>query len=165
MQAVSMTTDLSPQTTRQAVEAADRSAPGRVTGRLKTAIDKMVWEGARRAEAAKSSSMTDHSLRSALNKPHVKAYYRQQLDVLRTSERARNIHALVDVRDQTENKMARVQAVKALEQISDDEQVNRGQQAAPGMVIVINNGPPLIQHQARIEPKPLIEHKVVHDEP
>jgi hypothetical protein len=68
----------------------------------------------------------------------VKQFYLAELDVLRTSERARNIHALVDVRDQLENKMARVQAVKALEQISDEMPAGRGSQSQPGLTIVIN---------------------------
>jgi len=65
--------------------------------------------------------------------------------VLRDSERARNIHALTSVRDQDENKMARVQAVKALEQISDDAPASRGSVSLPGLVIVVNTGTPLTQ--------------------
>jgi hypothetical protein len=37
---------------RQAIEAQNRSLPGRVTGKLRIAIAEMVWKGARRAEAA-----------------------------------------------------------------------------------------------------------------
>jgi hypothetical protein len=57
---------------------------------------------------------------------------------LRTSERARNIHVLAEIREQTGNQMARVQAVKTLEQISDaEQQTGRGSQLTPGLVIVI----------------------------
>lgn len=102
--------------------------------------------------------MTDHSLRTALSKPHVKQYYLGQLQVLRDSERARNIHALAEVRDQQENKMARVQAVKALEQISDDAPSARGSVSLPGLVIVVNTGaagtsltqPPTIDEDMRV---------------
>jgi hypothetical protein len=105
----------------QAIAAKNRSAPMKVTGRLKHALDLMVWKGARRAEAAEGAGMTDHSLRAALKKPHVKAAYLAELEVLRTSERARNIHALVDVRDGKDhsNPMARVNAAKALEGLDD----------------------------------------------
>lgn len=85
--------------------------------------------------------MTDHSVRTALNKPHVKAYYLKQLEVLRTSERARNIHALVEVRDQQKNQMARVGAVKALEQLSDEQQASANTQQLPGLVVVVNTFP------------------------
>jgi hypothetical protein len=113
----------------------------RVTGKNRAAIDAMVWEGLKRSDAAQKAGLKDHALYVALTKPHVKAYYMQQLDVLRTSERARNIHTLTDVRDQTSNQMARVHAVKVLEQIGDDEQAARGVQAMPGLQIVIVQGP------------------------
>jgi hypothetical protein len=112
----------------------------RVTGKNKAAIDAMVWQGLNRRDAAQTAGLTDHALYTALTKPHVKAYYLSQLDVLRTSERARNIHALVEVRDQDENKMARVQAVKALEQISEDAPANGAGGRVPGMQIVIVQG-------------------------
>lgn len=98
----------------------------------------MIWEGKSRKDAAEAAGLKDHALYSALRKPHVKAYYLEQLDVLRTSERARNIHTLAEVRDQTSNQMARVQAVKALEQISDDEQGTSRARHAPGLQIVVH---------------------------
>lgn len=109
----------------------------KVTGKNKAAIDLMVWEGLKRRDAAERAGLKDHALYVALTKPHVKAYYMQQLDVLRTSERARNIHALVEVRDQPTNQMARVNAVKALEQISDEQDRNPAATAAPGLAIVV----------------------------
>jgi hypothetical protein len=120
---------------RQALAAEDRSLPGR---RLRRAITEMVWSGARRADAAKTAGMTDHSLRAALRKPHVIGFYRAELGILRESERAKTFHRLCDVRDQDSNKMASVAASKALEQISE-EAVSRppSQQQMPGFVIVI----------------------------
>lgn len=133
-------TDTSPALplTRQAVAVRGRSAAGRVTGKLKRALDAMVWQGSRRTDAAAAAGLADHSLRQALRKPHVKAYYLRELEVLRTSERARNILALVDVRDTAENGMARVGAVKALEALEDQpQQRSGGAQSAPGLVVVI----------------------------
>ena len=112
----------------------------RISGRNKVALDAMVYEGLNRKEAAAKAGLKDHALYVALTKPHVKGYYTSQLEVLRTSERARNIHTLAEVRDQTSNQMARVQAVKALEQIDDGETANRGSQALPGLQIVIVQG-------------------------
>jgi hypothetical protein len=63
--------------------------------------------------------MTDHGLREAFKKPHVKAYYNSGLEVLRTSERARNISALANVRDSSDNGMAVIGAAKALEQLAE----------------------------------------------
>lgn len=113
----------------------------RITGRNKVAIDAMVYEGLNRKDAAAKAGLKDHALYVALSKAHVKAYYMRQLDVLRTSERARNIHTLAEVRDQTSNQMARVQAVKALEQIDGDEvQGGNRVNSLPGLQIVIVQG-------------------------
>jgi hypothetical protein len=138
-----MTENLPAEPTRQAIEAKGRTAPGRVTGKLKAAIDRMVWFGDRRALAADAAGMKDHSLRQALRKPHVKAAYRAELAALRESERARNTHAQVDVRDNSDNAMARVAAAKELERSATEQSPFAGQgiQTQPGMVVVIVNSP------------------------
>ena len=113
----------------------------RVTGKVRIAIEAMVWDGLPRDQAAAKAGISEHGLYKALRKPPVKAAYLSELDVLRTSERARNIHTLAEVRDQTSNQMARVQAVKALEQI--DEQAAEGSgrsNALPGLQIVVVTG-------------------------
>jgi hypothetical protein len=122
--------------TRQALEAVNRSYPGKVTGRLRTALTEMVWRGARRAEAAKVAKMTDHSLRAALRKPHVKAWYLAELGVLRESERPKTFHRLTELRDQDENKNAAVAAAKVLEQITSDEPLRSNPTVtSPGVII------------------------------
>lgn len=123
--------------------AQNRSERGKITGRLRVALDAMIWQGMTRRQAADHAKMSEHSLYSALVKTHVRQWYLRQLDVLRTSERARNIHTLVEVRDDPANKMARVQAVKALEQLDDEVTARRGSgfSASPGLVINILNGP------------------------
>lgn len=152
------TTDAEP--TRQAIAVRGRSGKMTVSGRLKTALEAMVWQGARRAEAATRAGMTDHSLRAALKKPHVKRFYLEQLEVLRDSERAKNIHALTEVRDQTDNHMARVQAVKALEQRDEVTAAALGATRAPGMtIVVVQPGTPQIAPPPRT-----IEHEPPLDE-
>jgi hypothetical protein len=126
----------------------------RVTGKVRVAIEAMVWDGLPRDKAAEKAGISEHGLYKALRKPPVKAAYLAELDVLRTSERARNIHTLTEVRDQTSNQMARVQAVKALEQIDGDEAQTGNRTALPGMQIVIvqagSNAPHLVvEHGAQ----------------
>jgi hypothetical protein len=138
-----MTTDIA-QPSRQALEAVNRSLPGKVTGRLKTAITAMVWDGASRKEAAQVAGLSDHGLRQALRRAHVKRFYLSELDVLKTSERARNVLALVDVRDNSSNSMSRVQAARSLEQLSEDGRPGHGygsQPMVPGLVINIVTPP------------------------
>lgn len=125
------------QPSRQELAAVDRSEPRKVTGKLKRALDLMVWDGKPDNEAAVIVKMNVLSIRNALNKPHVRAYVRGQRDVLLTREIGRNISTLVDVRDQTANQMARVQAVKALEQLEDSPQHNSNRMQSPGFVIVV----------------------------
>jgi hypothetical protein len=124
-----MTNDVTP--TRQAVAAKDRSGKLTVSGKLKVAIDCMLFEAASRAEAAAKAGMTDHSLRAALRKPHVMAYFNAGLDVLRTSQRAKNIFALAKVRDESENGMAVVAAAKGLEQLAEVAAAIGGPRGAP----------------------------------
>lgn len=106
--------------------------------------------------------MLPKSLYNALRRPQVKRLYMNELDVLRTSERARNIHALVDVRDQKGNHMARVNAVKALEQIADETPANAGKSRAPGLVVNIITDGSHMPHMREIDAKPLIPHDDGH---
>jgi hypothetical protein len=76
-------------------------------------------------------------MRLALAKPHVIAYHQQQLKVLRGARTARNFHRLCEIAD-AENNMPAVQAIRALEQISD-EQTNTKQTTSPGVTIRIVN--------------------------
>jgi hypothetical protein len=64
--------------------------------------------------------------------------------VLRTSERARNIHALIEVRDQKHNPIARVQAVKALEGFEEDSAITGTGRHTPGLVVQIINQTPAL---------------------
>jgi hypothetical protein len=126
--------------TRQALEAVNRSYPGKVTGRLRAALLDMVWKGSRRDDAAKANNMSIHGLREALRKPHVKAFYLAELGVLRESERPRTFHRLTALRDQDENRNAAVAAAKALEQISDEQLLARSSNSpTPGVTIVIRH--------------------------
>src|SRR5260370_19037579 len=114
--------------TRQAAAIEGRSRRGAVTGKLRAALDLMVWSGERRADAAEKAGLADSSLRAALRRPHLLAHYNAELSPLRTSLRAKNVHRLDTIADDSKNDMARVAAVKALEVISDQA----GDQSAAG---------------------------------
>lgn len=134
-------TSLDLTTTRQALEAKGRSAPLKVTGKLRNAIEAMVWTGARRAEAAEKAGLTDHGLRNALNKPHVKAALLREMQVLRLSERPRNIRRLAEIRDAADN-MPAVNAIKMLEDMETDIQAkSNASMSLPGLTIQIINAP------------------------
>lgn len=146
-----MTNDDKP-ITRQAIAAKERSGKLTVSGKLKAALDEMLFKASCRADAAQAAGMTDHGLREAMKKPHVKAYYSQGLEILRTSERAKNIFALAKVRDSSDNGMAIVSAAKALEQLADTAPPSGGgPRDRPGVVIQI------IHREAQQHPGVLID--------
>lgn len=107
------------------------------TGRVKRAIDAMVLEGLNRKAAAQLAGLTDHSLYVAFTKSHIKAYYNQQLEVLRTSERARNIHRAIEIRDAAPN-MPAIHAIRYLdgEDAENARQLN-AMHRAPGLTVVV----------------------------
>lgn len=117
----------------------DRSAPMRVTGRLKRALDKMIWEGLTRDQAAEAAGLTRHALYCALRKAHVLMHFRGELGTLRESTRAKNFHRLDGIAETSGNDMARVAAIKTMEAISDEQQAQRASSASPGVTIRIVN--------------------------
>jgi hypothetical protein len=121
-------------------------------GRTRQAIDLMVYQGVPRDLAAAQCGMKAKSLCDAFRLPSVKQYYMAQLQVLRDSERARNIHRLVAIRDAADN-MPAVNAIKALEQIDDEARSTQAMQRAPGLQIVVVAAPQALPAQT-----PAIEH-------
>jgi hypothetical protein len=126
-------------TTRQAAAIPGRSARGKVTGKLRTALDLMVWENLRRKDAAAKAGLADASLRFAFRKPHVMAYYHAELAALRNNLRAKNVHRLDTIADESKNDMARVASIKALELITEQAEARSpsGATQLPGIQIVI----------------------------
>jgi hypothetical protein len=168
-----MTENLPAEPTRQAIEAKGRAAPGRVTGKLKAAIDRMVWFGDRRPDAATAAGLTDHGLRSALRKPHVLGYLRSELALLREGERPRNVHRLAALRDQDDNRNAAVAAINVLEKLTDDPRsaVNISLHVSAGYIIDLTDAPrdfvvvgPKAATPHVIEHEPAAANEVIEDE-
>jgi hypothetical protein len=120
---------------------------------------EMVWSGKHRAAAAMAAGMTDHSLREALRKPHVKAAYLAELEVLGTSARARAFHRLVELSEQNDNKAAAVAAVRTMTLDGQDAREHGiGVVQSPGLVIQILPADPrpvperIVEHEALTEP-------------
>lgn len=159
--------DTLPNMTDTSVATAERPAKTtarpalRVTGKLRDACDYLVHEGLSLYDAARKAEISTFSMREGLKRPHVLAYVRQQREILRTSMCGANILALANVRDQTDNQNARVSAVKALEQIGDDNSSIRSSTSTsmPGVTIHIHAAPAqasLNAHERDVTPKSLI---------
>ena len=100
----------------------------------------MVWLGLGRKDAAHYAGLVEHSLYVALRLPHVKAWYLAQLEVLRTSERAKSLHRLLELRDGKNGQVA-IQAIRTLERMDDEaDRKPAAAQHGPGLQIVIMQG-------------------------
>jgi hypothetical protein len=133
-----MGTDIAEPTPHQR-RAIDRTAPGRVTGRLRKALEAMVWLGLQRKEAAKYAGLADHSLYQALRRSPVRRYYLEQCEVLRVSGRARRLHRLEQLAEQDRNVAGAVAAIRCAEDLGTAEHAP-GRAVGPtsaGFVIVV----------------------------
>src|SRR5262245_50349308 len=85
--------------------------PLQPTGRLKSALDRMVFGAADGipldyVEAGRTVGLSSRSMRRALERPHVRAYLNQARQVARASINAKNIWRLGQLRDQQTNPVA-----------------------------------------------------------
>ena len=126
--------------------ARNKQPPLRITRRIREAIDVMVERGLDYQGAAQEAGLTTRHMRMQLSKSHVAAYYREQCQVFRASTTARNIHRLCEIRD-AENNMPAVNAIKALEQLGDEQTNNKQTNATPGVTIRIVNIATQPQHE------------------
>ena len=135
----------------------------RIGGRLKQALDLMVWgDGERRYlpdnEAAAIAGLNVISIRNALHKPHVLAYYKQQREVLRARESPANIHRLCEIRDAADN-MPAVNAIRALENL-DEQSLTRHSSdlPTPGISIrIVHETPRPAPIDITPRPSPIID--------
>jgi hypothetical protein len=145
-------TDKKPPQSRklvsQKVGAVDkRRRPRGLTRAIRTAIDAVVFDRCSREEACKKAGITERALYLALEKAEVASYWNSSVVMLRTGEKARNVHVLTEVRDSSGNAMARVAAVKTIEQLIETEApASTSHSRQPGVVIQIIQQAPS-QHQ------------------
>jgi hypothetical protein len=113
-----------------------------IRGKLRRALDAMVWDGLEYPDAARTHNFHVRSMRQALGRPHVQAYLRTERQVLRESLSPRNIHRLREIRDAADN-MPAIQAIRTLEQLGDEQSAaGSGASHSPGVTIVIRNEAP-----------------------
>lgn len=155
--AVAVTPDQTPAKT-------EKTRRAYIGGKLKRALDLMVYgdEDGNRYDHVTAPRKVDYSnvsMRKALQRPDVLRYLNEQKQVFRKSLSAGNIHVLGEIRDDSGNAMARLGAVKLLEQMDQQApaQSAANRNVTPGVVVVINANreAPLIDHQRVIEINPL----------
>src|SRR5271166_2934555 len=75
----------------------------RMPAKLQIALKQIIWEGSDLQAAAKAAALTTHTVRCALNRPHVIAWMKQEREVFRAYVSAQNIHRAVEIRDAADN--------------------------------------------------------------
>jgi hypothetical protein len=113
-------------------------------GKLKTALDLMIWGGEDGLAvdwvgAAKLVGLRTRTLRLAIQKPHVRTYLNEQRRAMLAGISAKNISRAAAIRDQDENRTAAVNAIRFLED-GGNSGGPAGPVRVPGVVIQIIGG-------------------------
>jgi hypothetical protein len=128
-----------PPATRSINVVDAKGVSRKIQPQLKSALDKIVWQGMDPFEAAQSVGMNSRSMRKALERPHVLAYLQSQRAAFRASLQASNMHFARDIRENSENDAARV---RCLQYIDGDKlhEAPPGRAPTPGVVVHVNVG-------------------------
>ncbi len=127
---------------REAAKPGRQKSSGRGSGltpKVRKAIEALVFDDSlapatRLKEAAERIGIGVSSLRTAMLKPAVDAYYRQQLALYRNGERAQSLRTLAEIRDDPRLKGSAAGAtaqIKAAERLAFDQ---------PGQAVNVNVG-------------------------
>jgi len=108
----------------------------RITKPVRTAIQLMVLEGLKRAEAAQKAGIREHTLYVAMTKPHVKKYQRALMDELRTSEGHRSYLKLTELRDLATSEHVQMESAKFVAGVSGISPVQKQEVTHSGQVQV-----------------------------
>lgn len=113
---------------------------GGLTRRVKAAIDHIVHDAMRREEGAAAVGLTEDALRRALNKRGVRAYYNEQVEVLKADARPGAARRIVSLMEQERSLKVALDAAKYLDSNGNSDRgggvtVNVGVQVTPGYVI------------------------------
>ena len=103
----------------------------------------MVENGADFISAAKSNGLQPQTMRRWLGRAECIAFLRKERARFRATICAQNEAVLAEIRDDRDgNQMARVHAIKTLEQLDEDASLRRtGELPTPGVTIVIRGHP------------------------
>ena len=107
-----------------------------ITPRTRRLIEAMVHDALPLDRAAAEAQMTTRAARLALGKPHIAAFLKSELQVLRSARQPKNFHRLCEIAD-ADNNMPAVNAIKAMEIEQIEQRSNSA--PAPGVTVRIVN--------------------------
>ena len=114
-------------------------------------------------EAGKAAGIKPDIMRRWLDKPAVRALIHVERRAFRAAICAGTELSLANIRDHSRNDMARLGAVRVLENIAEEADARpRGTQTIPGFVIVINGPSAHMPRPPTIEATPVLDDAVEH---
>jgi hypothetical protein len=117
---------------------------------VRLAIIEMVETGADFISAAKSNGLQPQTMRRWLSRTECISFLRRERARFRATVCAQNEAILAQIRDDSDNQMARVHAIKTLEQLDEEGSMRRSTDLpTPGVTIRIVNVAP--------QPPPIID--------
>jgi hypothetical protein len=129
-----------------------------VPARVKTAIAYLIEQKADLQAAAAAAGLTMRELRRSMGQPHVRRYSLEQRQLALEAFCLGSPAALTEIRDAAENSIARVNAIKAGEQlrVGAIEEGVASERRRPGLSIVLvqQDGGRLVAYEP---PKPMLD--------
>ena len=101
----------------------------------RNAIRIMAWLGCNLKQAAEQAGVSELGLQQLIETPGGKQAYLRAVEEFRTGQIASSIHRLVWIRDNSDNHMAVIHAIKLLREPVLDQ--NMSKQTMPGVVIQV----------------------------
>jgi len=143
-----------------------RVGPPPVPERMKRVIAYLLDTEDDLTKAAAHAGMAMYLAFRYMRQTHVRRFLLEQRQIRIDAARAGNVRALVDIRDDSANKMAAVQAIRTLEGMGlDNEPGQSTQRQSAGITIIIESGatakvinpPPVIDHETSPHAWPSVE--------
>jgi hypothetical protein len=100
----------------------------------------MIYEGCDLVVAAQASGLRPDTMRPWLHRPELVGFLRRERAAFRQALCAGNERALAQIRDESDNAMAKVNSIKCLEDMNEDSSLRRASDVpGPGVTIRILN--------------------------
>jgi hypothetical protein len=114
--------------------------PRQVPPSVRAAALKMIYEGCDLVVAAQASGLRPDTLRRWLHRPELVGFLRRERAAFRQALCAGNERALAQIRDESDNAMAKVNSIKCLEDMNEEGSLRRASDVpSPGVTIRILN--------------------------
>jgi len=145
-----------------AAGALTRRRPPAIPAKVRAALKLMVYGNDENCtpldfiSAARECGIRPDQMRRYLDRGNVRALLMQERRAFRAAICASNEFALLDVRNNSANGVARIQAVRCLEQLDEaDTSTRPGTQQGPGVIVVINTPTSPVPQAEIVEVNPI----------